>query len=150
LKARWISAMPDVFSVRHTSRADWLAPMAHEIKVRRADVLSDLKKPHKAAAYQEMAGQCWYVLGCEAKPRGLELVADASEIPLDYGVIAVRASDPLTLVDARWEVMRHPPARSVPNATPTGLPFGIWMALARAQAWQDDAEPPQAFLGAPS
>lgn len=146
-KERWISAMPDVFSIRNTSRTDWLQPIAHEIKVRRADVLSDLKKPHKAAAYQQMAGQCWYVLGCTKKKSGSEPVADASEIPLDYGVILVRASDPLTLADARFDVLRHAPARSVKQDTQPGLPFGTWMALARATPWHDEGEAPQAFLG---
>jgi hypothetical protein len=146
-KSRWIGAMPDVFSIRHTSRADWLQPIAHEVKVRRADVLSDLKKPHKAAAYRQMAGQCWYVLGGVRKKNGWEPVADASEIPLDYGVIAVRAQDPLTLADAHWEVLRHAPAHAVKKDTQPGLPFGTWMALARATPWHDESEPPQAFLG---
>jgi hypothetical protein len=140
---RWINAMPDVFSIRHTSRADWLAPIAHEIKVKRADVLSDLKKPHKAAAYRQMAGCCWYVLGGVAKKGVWQAVAEASEIPADYGVALVRASDPVTLADGRWEVLRQPPMSTARD----GLPFGTWMALARAAPWHDDSQNQQ-YLGA--
>jgi len=40
--AAWAMAMPDVFSIRHTSVEDYVEPVVHEIKVRRADLLADL------------------------------------------------------------------------------------------------------------
>lgn len=58
----WQLAMPDVFSVRHTSVAAYLQPLVHEIKVSRADLLADLRQPTKRAAYLDMAGGLYYVL----------------------------------------------------------------------------------------
>jgi hypothetical protein len=55
-------AMPDVYSIRHTTVEDYVEPVAHEIKVRRADLLADLRAAHKRAAYLGMAapaGTCW-------------------------------------------------------------------------------------------
>ena len=41
---------------------DYAEPVVHEIKVRRADLLSDLRRADKGAAYVALASQCWYVL----------------------------------------------------------------------------------------
>ena len=65
--SRWHVACPDVFSVRHTSVEAYLDPVVHEIKVSRADLLADLKRPEKRAAYLAMGGACWYVLGTDAR-----------------------------------------------------------------------------------
>jgi hypothetical protein len=115
--ARWQMAMPDVFSVRHTSVAGYLQPEVHEIKVRRADLLADLKQAHKRAAYLDMAAACWYVLG--------EGVGDADDIPSDCGVIVAHGADFATL-----ELQRAARARAMPHET--GLPFAVWLALARS------------------
>mgnify|MGYP001410882297 CR=1 FL=1 len=56
--ARWVMAMPDVFSIRHTTVEDWVEPIAHEVKVARADLLADLRLPHKREAYLALSGQC--------------------------------------------------------------------------------------------
>ena len=112
---RWVMARPDVFSVRHTSVEDYLEPVAHEIKVRRADLLADLRRPAKAQAYLAMASQCWYVLAPG--------VAQPGEIPPEYGVMQAGAGG--------LEVLRPAPKRAM------RLPFSAWMALARAAA-----EPP--------
>ncbi|MFM2120459.1 MAG: hypothetical protein RL722_1927, partial [Pseudomonadota bacterium] len=61
-RRRWAMVMPDVFSIRLTSVEDYLEAAVHEIKVSRADLLSDLRKPDKGRAYLALAGQCWYVL----------------------------------------------------------------------------------------
>lgn len=111
VSVQWNLAMPDVFSIRHTSRAEYLEPMAHEVKVQRSDLLSDLRRPAKGRAYLEAAGQCWYVLRAG--------IADPSEIPLEFGVQI--AHD-----DGRIEI-----ARAAPRHHHT-LPFATWMALARA------------------
>ncbi len=107
---RWVVAMPDVYSIRHTTVEDYTEPVAHEIKVRRADFLSDLRRPDKGAAYRALASQCWYVLA-----RG---IADPDEVPQAYGVMEA--------ADGRLQVLRPAPRRSL------RLPFAVWMALARA------------------
>jgi hypothetical protein len=131
---RWTMAMPDVFSVRHTSAAGYLQPEVHEIKVRRADLLGDLRKAHKRAAYLGMAGACWYVLA--------EGVGDARDVPDDCGVMLARGPGFATL-----EVLRVAPARAMPFET--GLPFALWMALARAAPLPALDEDAQRALGAP-
>jgi hypothetical protein len=70
---RWKMAMPDVFSIRNSSVQAYLEPIVHEIKVSRADLLGDLKRPDKRAAYLDLGGQCWYVLGCDRSGYGTRL-----------------------------------------------------------------------------
>jgi hypothetical protein len=124
---RWQMAMPDVFSVRHTSVAAYLQPEVHEIKVRRADLLSDLRHAAKREAYLHMAGACWYVLA--------EGIGEASEIPPECGVMVARGQGFATL-----DLVRPAPTRAMPFEA--GLPFAVWMALARAapQPAPDDAD----------
>jgi hypothetical protein len=120
---RWVIAMPDVYSIRQTTVEDYAEPVAHEIKVRRADLLADLRKPDKGAAYRALASQCWYVL-----VRG---IAEADEVPAEYGVMWAD--------DGGLEVARAAPRR------PMRVPFAVWMALARAdtvKAPEDDAQLP--------
>ena len=106
----WALAMPDVYSIRHTSVEAYLEPIVHEIKVRRADLLADLRNAHKRAAYLQLSSACWYVIS--------EGIADPEEIPLECGVIVASAS--------ALEVARTAPKRSL------RMPFPLWMALARA------------------
>jgi len=123
----WCMACPDVFSVRHTTVEAYLEPVVHEIKVSRADLLGDLKKPAKRAAYLGLAGACWYVLGQDAKGRP---IADPDEIPPECGVIQVQGE--------RLIVAREAPRRPIER-----LPFHVWMALARsgpAVRLEDDAQ----------
>ncbi|QCB46519.1 hypothetical protein [Hydrogenophaga sp. PAMC20947] len=112
----WCMAMPDVFSIRRTSVEAYAEPVVHEIKVSRADLLGDLKKPAKRAAYLGMAGACWYVLGQDAKGRS---VGAPDEVPVECGVMLVEG-DVL-------KVAREAPRRAVAQ-----LPFHVWMALAKA------------------
>jgi len=113
---RWCMAMPDVFSIRRSSVEAYLEPMVHEIKVSRADLLGDLKRPAKRAAYLAMAGACWYVLGVDAKGRP---IAQPGEVPPECGVLQVEGT---ALV-----VAREAPRRAVEQ-----LPFHVWMSLAQA------------------
>ena len=106
----WVMSMPDVFSVRHTTVEAYLQPVVHEIKVNRADVLSDLRVQGKRAAYLQLSSECWYVL-----KRG---IAQPDEIPLEFGVM-LAGPDGL-------EVARAAPQRAM------AVPFGLWMELARA------------------
>ena len=131
---RWAMAMPDVFSVRQTSVAGYLQPEVHEIKVRRADLLADLRRPAKRAAYLGMAGACWYVLA--------EGVGRAAEVPDDCGVMLALGPDYATL-----EVLRAAPAHAMPFEA--GLPFAVGMALARATPVPQGDDAGQRALGEP-
>jgi hypothetical protein len=124
--AQWAVARPDVFSVRHTTLEDALAPVVHEIKVRRADLLGDLRRPAKGEAYRRMARECWYVLA--------EGIGDAADVPADYGVMVER--------DGLLDVLRPAPRRAL------RLPFATWMALARATP-EPAEDSTQAQLGDP-
>ncbi len=137
--ARWKICKPDVFSIRNTTVAAYLQPVVHEIKVSRADLLGDLRLSDKREAYLDLGGQCWYVLGCDARGRP---IAQAHEVPASCGVMLAPPDGPL-------EVLRHAPRRVLPD-----LPFPLWMSLARATplpatAFGDD-EPGQALLDAPA
>lgn len=118
----WAIAMPDVYSIRHTTVEDYVEPVAHEIKVRRADLLADLRRPAKGEAYRWLSSECWYVLRAG--------IASADEIPPVYGVLFADDAGGL-------DVARPAPKR------PLRLPFMVWMALARAtpEANDDDAQP---------
>jgi hypothetical protein len=126
---RWCMARPDVFSIRNTSVEEYAEPLVHEVKVRRADLLSDLKLQAKRASYRDL-GECWYVLGSDARGR---CIAAPDEVPPECGV--------LVLEGGRLQVARPAPKR------PRGpLPFGIWMALAKATPVAGLDEGAQALL----
>lgn len=114
-QARWCMARPDVFSIRNTSVPEYVEPVVHEVKVRRSDLLSDLRQQAKRAAYLDL-GECWYVLGRDARGR---CIAAPEEIPDTCGVLVAEGE--------RLQV-----ARAAPRARRSTLPFGIWMALAKA------------------
>lgn len=128
---RWCMARPDVFSIRNTSVAEYVDPIVHEIKVHRSDLLGDLKKPDKRAAYLDLGGQCWYVLGVDAKGRP---IGDASEVPPECGVMLTEQQH-LTVV------------RPAPQSTRRGLPFGVWLALAKSTPVAGLLDEDQALLG---
>ena len=112
----WVMACPDVFSIRNTTVETYLEPIVHEIKVSRADLMGDLKKPAKRAAYLDMGGECWYVLGQTAKGKP---IAQPDEVPPECGVMLCEGS--------RLIVARAAPRRPLQK-----LPFHVWMALAKA------------------
>jgi len=117
--SRWCIAKPDVFSIRNTSVEAYLAPVVHEIKVRRSDLLSDLRNPAKRAAYLDVSSECWYVLGRDGKGRP---IGEPDEIPATCGVM---------LAEGPAESPRLVVARPAPRRARV-LPFGIWLALAKA------------------
>ena len=106
----WTMAMPDVYSIRHTSVEAYLEPVVHEVKVNRSDLLSDLRIPAKRAAYLQLGGECWYVIRAG--------IAEPGEIPPECGV--------LVATEQGLEVARPAPKRAIT------IPIGLWMALARA------------------
>jgi hypothetical protein len=127
---RWCIAKPDVFSIRNTSVANYVEPVVHEVKVRRADLLGDLRNESKRAAYLDL-GECWYVLGCDARGRP---IADPDEVPAECGVLLVQ--------QGRLEL-----ARAAPRRERGALPFAVWMALAKATPAAGLDEDAQALLG---
>ena len=131
-KGSWRMARPDVFSVRRTSVEDYLQPMVHEVKVSRADLLSDLRHAAKRESYQWLSCETCYVL-----PAGL---AEPHEIPPAFGVWLLHgAVDTGTL-----ELVR--PARH----TTCKLPFSVWMALAKAVPVMSGQDALQRELGDPA
>lgn len=125
IESGWKSCRPDVYSIRYTPVAAYACPVIHEIKVRRADLLSDLKNADKRAAYQALSSAFYYVL-----PVGL---ADPDEIPDDCGVLYASESG--------LSLGRPSPQRAVELNTQ------IWMALARRGAEPVDFDETQAWLG---
>jgi hypothetical protein len=124
----WAMAMPDVFSIRHTTVEAYLEPIVHEVKVSRADLLSDLRSATKRAAYLQLSSECWYVIRAG--------IAEPNEIPPECGV--------LVATETALDVARAAPKR------PMTMPFGLWMALARAtplEGWRLDEA--QGLLGEP-
>ncbi len=126
----WVMACPDVFSIRRSTVEAYLEPVVHEIKVSRADLLGDLKKPAKRAAYLDMASACWYVLGHDARGRR---IAEPEEIPLECGVMYAR--------DGELSVAREAPRRALER-----LPLHVWMALAQAGPAAREEDPMQEAL----
>lgn len=126
----WTQAIPDVFSIRNTTVEAYLEPVVHEIKVSRADLLGDLKRPEKRAAYRAMASQVYYVLGLNAKGQP---IAEAEEVPAECGVM-VAATTGMEIV------------RVAPKQPFTGLRFDVWMALAKATPLQRNDDGPQLQL----
>ena len=112
----WKVCQPDVFSIRNSSRPEYLEPIVHEIKVSRADLLGDLRRPEKRRAYLEVGGQCWYVLGCD---RSGHPIAKPNEIPIECGVMIFQNN--------QLEITRMAPKKMVNR-----LPFSVWMALAKS------------------
>ena len=100
----------------------YLEPIVHEIKVSRADLLGDLKNKDKRDAYLGLGGQCWYVLGCNAKG---DPIGEADEIPAECGV--------MVYTEGRIEVIRVEPKRPMAY-----LPFHVWMSLAKATPVRPD------------
>lgn len=121
VEERWALSKPDVFSLRHVMSSRHLHPAVHEIKVRRADLLCDLKQPAKRLGYQSYSQSFWYVIA--------EGIADPTEIPADSGVIVATA--------AMLHVVRPAPYRAAALTTPQ------WIALARAGADRVDDDDPQ-------
>lgn len=121
----WAVARPDVYSIRHTTVEDYVEPVVHEVKVRRADLLADVRRHAKRGAYLALASQCWYVLA--------EGIGDARDVPDDCGV--------LVATGASLDVLRPAPRRAL------RLPFAVWMALARADAERGSPDADQALLG---
>ncbi len=123
VEAGWKPVRPDVFSIRNTSHDAYLAPFVHEIKVSRADLMTDLRNAGKRAGYQALSQQFWYVIAPG--------IARPEEIPEDCGVIV---AEPTGL-----KLLRPSPLREVRLGTLH------WLQLAKARAEfgaEDDGQLP--------
>lgn len=125
LESGWKLCCPDVYSIRYSSLSAYTEPVIHEVKVRRSDLLSDLKRPEKRAVYQALSSAFYYVL-----PEGL---ASVDDIPDDCGVLYATAQG--------FAVGRPSPRRVVEPD------HAVWMALARRAAERVDLDEAQAWLG---
>lgn len=127
----WCMVRPDVFSIRNTTVQAYVDPIVHEIKVTRPDFLGDLRRPEKRAAYLDLGGECWYVLGGDArgKPIGAE-----DEVPPECGVMIME--------NQRLSVVRAAPRRKRQN-----LPFDVWISLAKATPVKGLDDELQGLLG---
>ncbi len=123
-RMQWVNAMPDVYSIRHSTVEDYLEPAIHEIKVSRADLLGELRRPAKSAAYRALCGQCWFVIRAG--------IARPEEIPPEYGVLVGH--------EHHLELARQAPRRACKPD------FATWMALARATPLAPPDDDPQSPL----
>ncbi|MBC7445208.1 MAG: hypothetical protein H7273_07025 [Polaromonas sp.] len=130
-KARWCMVRPDVFSIRNTTVETYVDPIVHETKVKRSDLLGDLRRLDKRTAYLDLGGECWYVLGCDAKGRP---IGAADEVPAQCGVMLLESG-------------RLVVARSAPRRSRQSLPLGVWMALAKASPVVGLNDAAQGLLG---
>jgi hypothetical protein len=124
----WALCEPDVFSLRPSTQVKGLEVAIHEVKVSRADLLTELRRPSKSLAYAALSGQTWFVLA--------EGIAEVDEIPPDYGVWIAHGG--------HFSLGRPALQRAFEPD------LALWLALARTTpAWPRAAEAPrQAGLGA--
>ena len=118
---RWVLCEPDVFSLRPSSRVDALDVAIHEIKVSRADLLGELRRPSKSAAYAALCAQAWFVLKAG--------IAEVDEIPPGFGVWVAHPT--------HFELARAAPQR------PHAPDLATWLALARARPCEPSIDPAQ-------
>ena len=129
-KTLWVNAMPDVYSIRHSTVEDYLEPAIHEIKVSRADLLGELRRPAKSAAYRVLSSQCWFVIKAG--------IAEPDEIPPEYGVLIGHVGHGGHT--GHLELARPAPRRAhKPD-------FATWLALARATPLPPPDDDPQSPL----
>lgn len=102
------SVRPDVYSMACTKNAARMAPTVHEVKISRADFLSDLANPDKRGGYLKIAARLVYVA-----PIGL---ISPAEIPEGCGLVEEVAED-------RWRVVKRGQSR------PVDLPPAVFMNL---------------------
>ncbi|WP_374433040.1 hypothetical protein [Inhella sp.] len=130
-KLRWLMCQPDVYSLRPSSKPAGLEVAIHEIKVSRADLLGELRRPAKSAAYAALSGQTWFVLAAG--------IAEVDEVPPQFGVWIAHAT--------HFELGRPAPQR------PHQPDHATWLELAKASPLRAPEEPAQQVLredGAPT
>lgn len=126
-RLRWLVCQPDVYSLRPSSKPEGLEVAIHEIKVSRADLLQELRKPDKSAAYAALSSQTCFVLAAG--------IAEADEIPACYGLWFAHPT--------HFELVRPAPRRAYQPD------FASWLALARTCPLPPPLDASQAPLAEP-
>lgn len=103
-------------AIRNTTVEAYVESLVHEIKVQRADLLSERKKPEKRAGILALASGCDSVLAKDIGP--------ADGVPPECGVIIA--------TQTQLVVARHAPRRAM------SLAFHHWMSLTKAQRVHGD------------
>jgi hypothetical protein len=118
VEERWAVARPDLYSLRDVAFSEHLHPVIHEVKVRREDLLGDLRNAGKRAGYQALSAAFYYVIA--------EGIAEPAEVPPDCGlIIATRTA----LVPARRSQLRAVQPGAVQ-----------WLSIARRAALPADPD----------
>lgn len=119
----------DVLLVRAAAQlgADPFERLAIEIKVSRADFLSDVRNPHKQAPWRALAHRHAY-----AAPKGM---IAAAELPAGSGLISVsrQSWDPRRCA-VEWAVRARRPAGHVPDPLPLANIMDAFWRAGRAEA----------------
>lgn len=88
--SHWKLLRPDVFSILPTLNILTANPCVHEIKVSRADFLSDIANENKRVGYSKIAEAVYYVA-----PEG---IIKETEVPVGFGLLVERALGDFVLV----------------------------------------------------
>lgn len=99
----WPIVMPNVHSIRHTTVEDYVEPIAHEIKVGRTDLRSNLPNETKRDSSRALSNQCWYAIKAS--------IAEPEEIPAAYGVMLAPDASFVVARPAPRQAMRLGPHR---------------------------------------
>lgn len=86
----WQCVRPDVFSINPSLEPKYFNPCVHEVKVSRADFMSDMAKPKKHEAYAAMSEAVYYVA-----PEG---IIQPAEMPKGYGLLVERSEGEFVLI----------------------------------------------------
>lgn len=98
--------------------------IGHEIKVSRADLIQELRDPHKADAWKQYCSRWWLVISDAAFIEGLD-------IPDDWGILTPPSRD-----NTRFMTV----ARKAPLLTPTGSMQAAWGTIFAKIAYADLAQ----------
>lgn len=123
----WITVRPDVFALPRTLDERRILPCVYEIKVSRADLRSELRKPAKRAGYEAISRRMYYVLPAEIADEAL-----LAEVPERCGILLRRDGQ---LVEQRPAVDRDIELRPI-----------HWLQLLASCRDAEDLEPAQAPL----
>lgn len=97
--------------------------IGHEIKVSRADLIQELRDPHKADAWKQYCSRWWLVISDAAFLEGLD-------IPDDWGILT-----PPSRENTRFMTV----TRKAPLLTPTGSMQAAWGTIFAKTAYADMA-----------
>lgn len=89
---------PDVYSLVQTYEEKRLCPCIHEVKVSRADFLSDVANPKKRASYSQIAEMVYY-----AAPAGM---IKLGEVPDECGLV-------VEITEGEFEVIKKPKKKAI-------------------------------------